>query len=164
MSEALIGMGGNVGDPVGVLNAAVAEFCDGDAVLLLGRSSTCWTEPWGVVDQPRFANLCVRVQTKLSPRDLLGRALAVEKRFGRDRSKERRWGPRVLDIDLIAYDDLRIDNPDLQLPHPRARARAFVLVPLAEIAPQWRIDGETVATLASRLDTSGITPVARNDP
>ena len=160
MSEALIGMGGNVGKPVEVLDDAVAEFCDGAAVRLVARSATYLTEPWGVEDQPRFANLCLRVATELSPQDLLRRALSVEARFGRDRSKEQRWGPRVLDIDLLAYDDLQLDAAELQLPHPRLSQRAFVLVPLEEIAPLWRIGGETVAVLAGRVDNSGVVRVA----
>jgi 2-amino-4-hydroxy-6-hydroxymethyldihydropteridine diphosphokinase len=156
LSRALIGMGGNVGDPLATLDAAVGAFCDGAVVLLVARSSTYLTEPWGVEDQPRFANLCLDVATDLPPRALLERALSVEAHFGRDRSKERRWGPRVLDIDLLAYDDVGINAPCLQLPHPRIGERAFVLAPLAEIAPQWRIGAETVATLADRVDKSGV--------
>lgn len=156
MSEVLIGMGGNVGEPVKTLEAAVAEFCDGGAVRLIARSSTYLTEPWGMADQPRFANLCLRAATDLSPRELLQRALEVEARFGRERARELRWGPRTLDIDLLAYDDLRLDEIDLQLPHPRLAERAFVLVPLVEIAANWRIGAETIAALAERIDLSGV--------
>src|SRR5262249_61155867 len=92
------------------------------------------TPPWGVEDQPPFVNLCIAVETNLPPRALLARAQTVERALGRERSKERRWGPRPIDIDLIAYNDLVLQEPDLTLPHPQLFARAFVLAPLAEIA------------------------------
>ena len=75
----------------------------------------------------------------------------------RDRATGRRWGPRPVDIDILAYDDLVLDGPDLSLPHPRMKDRAFVLVPLAEIAPDWRVDGERIADLAARIDATGVT-------
>ena len=156
MTEALIALGGNVGDARATLDRAVAAFCDGDAVRLLARSSDYRTPPWGVEDQPPFINLCIAVATSLAPRDLLARALRVERTFGRDRAKEQRWGPRPLDIDLIAYDDVTLDDADLILPHPRLFERAFVLVPLAEIAPDRRIAGIRVADAAARVDAAGI--------
>jgi 2-amino-4-hydroxy-6-hydroxymethyldihydropteridine diphosphokinase len=156
VSEALIALGGNVGDARATLDQAVAVFCDGAAVRLLARSSDYRTPPWGVEDQPPFINLCLAVSTSLAPRELLARALEVERAFGRDRANERRWGPRPLDIDLLAYDDVALDGPDLILPHPRLFERAFVLVPLAEIAPDRRIAGVRVAEALGRLDTAGI--------
>ncbi len=156
MPEALVALGGNVGDPRATLDRAVAAFCDGEAVHLLARSSDYRTPPWGVADQPPFINLCLAVATSLAPHDLLARALAVERAFGRDRASERRWGPRPLDIDLLAYDDVTLDGPDLTLPHPRLLERAFVLVPLAEIAPDRRIAGIRVADAAARVDATGI--------
>lgn len=157
MTEALIGLGGNVGDVRATLDRAVAAFCDGDAVRLLARSCDYETEPWGVTDQPPFVNLCLKVETCLSPRHLLARALAVEAGLGRDRAASRRWGPRPVDIDILAYGDLVLDEPNLHLPHPRMESRAFVLVPLAEIAPDWSLGGRTVAELASHIDASGVT-------
>jgi len=156
MPEALIAFGGNVGDARATVDKAVAALCDGEAVRLLARSSDYRTPPWGVEDQPPFINLCVAVATSLSPRDLLARALEVERAFGRDRANERRWGPRPVDIDLIAYDDVTLDGPDLTLPHPRLFERAFVLVPLAEIVPDRRIAGVRVADALARLDATGI--------
>jgi 2-amino-4-hydroxy-6-hydroxymethyldihydropteridine diphosphokinase len=135
----------------------VAAFCDGEAVRLLARSADYETPPWGVTDQPPFVNLCLRVATVLAPKALLQRALAVEAGLGRDRATGRRWGPRPVDIDILAYDDLVLDGPDLSLPHPRMKDRAFVLVPLAEIAPDWRVDGERIADLAARIDATGVT-------
>jgi 2-amino-4-hydroxy-6-hydroxymethyldihydropteridine diphosphokinase len=156
VAEALVALGGNVGDARAALDKAVAAFCDGAAVRLVARSSDYRTPPWGVEDQPPFINLCLAVATSLTPRELLARALEVERAFGRDRANERRWGPRPLDIDLIAYDDVTLDEPDLILPHPRLFERAFVLVPLAEIAPDRRIAGIRVADALARLDTAGI--------
>src|SRR5262245_30385 len=156
MAEALIALGGNVGDARTTLDKAVAAFCDGAAVRLLARSSDYRTPPWGVEDQPPFVNLCIAVATSLAPHDLLARGLEVERAFGRDRGNERRWGPRPLDIDLLAYDDVTLDGPDLVLPHPRLFERAFVLVPLAEIAPERRIAGIRVADALTRVETAGI--------
>jgi 2-amino-4-hydroxy-6-hydroxymethyldihydropteridine diphosphokinase len=156
MAEALIALGGNLGDARATLDRAVAALCDGDVVRLLARSSDYRTPPWGVEDQPPFINLCIAVSTSLPPRDLLARGLEVERAFGRDRARERRWGPRPLDIDLLAYDEVTLDGPDLILPHPRLLERAFVLVPLAEIAPDRRIAGIRVADALARLDTAGI--------
>jgi 2-amino-4-hydroxy-6-hydroxymethyldihydropteridine diphosphokinase len=156
MAEALIALGGNVGDARATLDRAVVAFCDGDAVRLLARSCDYRTPPWGVEDQPPFVNACIVVATSLGPRDLLARGLAVERAFGRDRARERRWGPRPLDIDLLAYDDVTLDGPDLILPHPRLFERAFVLVPLAEIAPDRRIAGVRIADALAGVDTAGI--------
>jgi 2-amino-4-hydroxy-6-hydroxymethyldihydropteridine diphosphokinase len=165
MAEALIALGGNVGDARATLDQAVAVFCDEAAVRLLTRSSDYRTPPWGVEDQPPFINLCLSVSTSLAPRELLARALEVERTFGRDRAKERRWGPRSLDIDLLAYDDVTLDGPDLILPHPRLFERAFVLVPLAEIAADRRIAGVRVADALARLDAAGIERLPpRNGP
>ena len=113
-----------MGDVRTTLDRAVAVLCDGRDVRLVARSSDYRTPPWGVTDQPAFINLALVVETALAPRALLARALAVEAAFGRDRAQEQRWGPRTLDIDIIAYDDIAIDEPGLTLPHPRAvRAR-----------------------------------------
>ena len=156
MSEALIAMGGNLGSVRTTLDRAVTAFCDGGEVRLLARSSDYRTPPWGVTDQPAFVNLCLVVATDLAPRALLDRARRIETAFGRNRAQEQRWGPRTLDIDIIAYDQLAIDEPGLTLPHPRALERAFVLVPLAEIAPDRKIGGVTVADALARVDTTGV--------
>lgn len=157
MALALLGLGGNVGDVRATLDRAVADLCDGTAVKLLARSSDYETPPWGVTDQPAFVNLCLRIETSLTPRDLLARALAVEASLGRDRATGRRWGPRPVDIDILAYGDLVLHDADLTVPHPRMAERAFVLVPLMEIAPDWRIGDATVRELAARIDATGVT-------
>jgi 2-amino-4-hydroxy-6-hydroxymethyldihydropteridine diphosphokinase len=109
-----------------------------------------------VTDQPPFINCAIVAETNLAPPALLARAQAVERQFGRDRAQERRWGPRPLDIDLITYGDVSLDTPELTLPHPRALERAFVLVPLAEIAPKRRISGVHIKDALAKVDRSGI--------
>jgi 2-amino-4-hydroxy-6-hydroxymethyldihydropteridine diphosphokinase len=157
MAEALLALGGNVGDARDTLDGAIAQFCDGAEVRLTARSSDYLTPPWGVRDQPPFVNLCIAVETSLTPHALLARAQEVERAFGRDRSKERHWGPRTLDIDILNYDDLVLRTPDLTLPHPRLFERAFVLVPLAEIAPDQMILGWRIGAVLAKLDRAGIT-------
>jgi 2-amino-4-hydroxy-6-hydroxymethyldihydropteridine diphosphokinase len=156
MAEALIALGGNVGDVRETFDRALAMFCDGSDVRLTARSSDYSTPPWGVEDQPPFVNCCVSVETRLLPKALLARAQATERAFGRDRTQERRWGPRTLDIDLIAYDDVTMDEPDLTLPHPRLFERAFVLIPLIEIVPDRVIAGVRVTDALARIDATGI--------
>jgi len=157
MAEALLGFGGNVGDVRAMLNEAIALFADGRDVKLLARSSDYSTPPWGVTDQPAFTNLAIAVETALSPRELLTRALNVERALDRDRTREKRWGPRTVDIDLLTYDDVTLDEPSLTLPHPRLFERAFVLVPLAEIVPDRLIAGTRVRDALARIDAHGIT-------
>jgi 2-amino-4-hydroxy-6-hydroxymethyldihydropteridine diphosphokinase len=153
---AFMAFGGNVGDVRATFDRAIALLCDGEAVQLVARSSDYRTPPWGVTDQPPFINAVIAVATVLPPHDLLVRALKVERALGRDRNAERRWGPRTLDIDLLAYDDLTLDDADLTLPHPRLFERAFVLVPLAEIAAERVIGGTSVREARSRTDVDGI--------
>jgi 2-amino-4-hydroxy-6-hydroxymethyldihydropteridine diphosphokinase len=157
MTEALLALGGNVGNSRAILDRAVALFCDGEKVHLKARSSDYLTPPWGFRYQPPFVNLCIAVDTTLSPRELLERAQAVELQLGRDRANEKRNGPRTADIDIIAYDDLTLDEPNLTLPHPHVFERAFVLVPLAEIASDRVIAGRKVGAALGAVDASGIT-------
>ena len=156
MAEALLALGGNVGDVRDTLDRAIATFCDGAAVRLLARSSDYRTPPWGVADQPPFINCAILVTTTLSPRDLLARAQRNETAFGRNRAEERRWGPRTLDIDLIAYDDLALETAVLTLPHPRWRERGFVVLPLAEIVPERKIAGLRIRDTLAAADLTGI--------
>jgi 2-amino-4-hydroxy-6-hydroxymethyldihydropteridine diphosphokinase len=156
MRQALLALGGNVGDSRAILDRAVALLCDGREVKLTARSSDYRTPPWGFKDQPPFVNLCIAVDTTLSPRELLARAQEVERTLGRDRAHEKRNGPRTADIDILAYDDLGLDTPNLTLPHPRLFERAFVLVPLAEIAPERVIAARKVREALAGLATAGI--------
>jgi len=156
MSEALLGFGANLGDARATLHKAVEAFCDGARVRLTARSSDYRTPPWGITAQPPFINLCIAVETGLPPRALLEHALATEMKFGRNRASEIPWGPRPLDIDILTYDDLVLDELSLKLPHPHLLERAFVLVPLAEIRPMLVVSGIPIAEALTRLDASGI--------
>ncbi len=156
MPDVLIGLGGNVGDVRARFDQAVYILCDCDEVRLRVHSSDYRTPPWGVTDQPAFINRCIAVECWLTAGALLQRALALEQILGRDRSKELRWGPRPIDIDLLDYGSESYDQPGLRLPHPELLARAFVLVPLAEIAPERIIAGVRVRDALAALDTSGI--------
>jgi 2-amino-4-hydroxy-6-hydroxymethyldihydropteridine diphosphokinase len=156
MANALLGFGGNVGDVRANLNEAVAMFADGKEVRLRYASSHYHTPPWGVLEQPPFVNMAIEVETDLSPRALLERAMNIESAFDRDRNREKRWGPRTLDADLLSYDNLVVDEPGLILPHPRMFERAFVLVPLNEIVPGRVIAGRSIREALSRLDDRGI--------
>jgi 2-amino-4-hydroxy-6-hydroxymethyldihydropteridine diphosphokinase len=156
MTEAWLALGGNIGDSRAILERAIALLCDGTEVKLIARSSDYRTPPWGFRYQPPFINLCIAVETALAPRDLLARAQDVERQLGRDRAHEKKNGPRTADIDIIAYDDLVQDEPNLTLPHPRFFERAFVLVPLAEIAAGRRINGVLIADAFAKIDQTGV--------
>jgi len=156
MASVLIALGGNVGDVRTTFEKAISNICGMAQAALLARSSDYATPPWGEEDQARFINACIEIETSLDPHALLFVLHRVEQKFGRDRAKERRWGPRTLDLDLIAYDNVAIDKPELTLPHPRLFERAFVLVPLAEIAPDRVIRGRPVAEALADLSTEGI--------
>jgi 2-amino-4-hydroxy-6-hydroxymethyldihydropteridine diphosphokinase len=123
---------------------------------LLARSSDYTTPPWGEEHQAPFTNACIEIETSLDPHALLFTLHRIEKKFGRDRASEARWGPRTLDLDLLAYDDVSIQKPELTLPHPGLFERAFVLVPLAEIAPDRLIAGRSVTAALTQLSTEGI--------
>jgi 2-amino-4-hydroxy-6-hydroxymethyldihydropteridine diphosphokinase len=156
MAEAFLALGGNLGDVLATFDRAIEMLCKDGAVALTARSSDYRTPPWGVTDQPAFLNTVIAVVTTLPPHALLSRALDCERALGRDRARERHWGPRTIDIDILAYDDLELHDPDLTLPHPRLFERAFVLVPLAEIASDRLIDGIRVRDALARVDVRGV--------
>jgi len=156
LAQAYLALGGNVGNSRAILDRAVTLMCDGREVRLTARSSDYLTPPCGFKYQSPFVNLCIAVETTLSPRDLLARAQSVELQLGRDRAHEKRWGPRTADIDIIAYDDMALDELGLTLPHPRLFERAFVLLPLAEIAPERVIAGRKVKDALAAVDQLGI--------
>ena len=155
MGIAYIGLGGNLpgaaGQPEATLAAAVERLCALGRVI--ARSSLYSTEPVGFVDQPRFVNAVIALETALQPRDLIDALLKIEQEFGRDRSAGVANGPRTLDLDILLIEGVYINEPGLEVPHPRLAERAFVLVPLNEIAPQARDPrtGATVAQLLQRL-------------
>jgi 2-amino-4-hydroxy-6-hydroxymethyldihydropteridine diphosphokinase len=156
MANALIALGGNVGDVRATFKKAIATICGMAQAALLARSSDYATPPWGNERQPRFINACIEIETSLDPHALLFTLQKIEQKFGRDRSKEERWGPRTLDLDLIAYDDVSLQRPELTLPHPRLFERAFVLAPLVEIAPDRLIAGRSIRAALEELSTEGI--------
>lgn len=156
MPEALVALGGNVGDARATLQQAISLLCDGNDVRLLARSHDYSTPPWGDENQAPFINLCIAVETSLPPKALLDRAQQVERALGRIRAKDRRWGPRTADLDLLAYDDVTLVEPELILPHPRLLERAFVLMPLVEIAPDKIIRGICVRDALAEMDVTGI--------
>ena len=156
MASALIALGGNVGDVRATFRKAIANICGMTQAALLARSSDYATPPWGNEAQAPFINACIEIETGLDPHALVFTLHKIEKKFGRDRTVETHWGPRTLDLDLIAYDDVQIDKPELTLPHARLFERAFVLVPLAEIVPDRIIAGRRVRDALAALSTDGI--------
>jgi 2-amino-4-hydroxy-6-hydroxymethyldihydropteridine diphosphokinase len=156
MARVVIALGGNVGDVRATFKKAIAHICGMAQAALLAQSSDYSNPPWGEENQARFINACIEIETSLDPHALLFTLHKIERKFGRDRSKEQRWGPRSLDLDLIAYDDVKLDKPELTLPHPRLFERAFVLVPLAEIASDRIIAGRRVKDALAQLSIDGI--------
>lgn len=150
-----IALGSNLGDSRAILEAAIETLAQTSGITLQAQSSWYKTAPIGP-PQPDYLNGCALLQVQLTPQELLEIVLRIEKQFGRVRRE--RWGPRTLDIDLLLFDDLIIETPNLQIPHPRMRERAFVLIPLAEIAPDWidPVSGLAIAQLVKRLDCSDV--------
>ncbi len=150
-----IALGSNLGDSRAILAEALATLAAIPEIRLLAHSSWYQTKAVGP-PQPDYINGCALVQVKISPHSLLETLLAIEAQFGRVRRE--RWGARSLDLDLLLYDDLILDTPNLTLPHPRMRERAFVLVPLVEIAPNWvePVSGKAIAQLVQAVDCSGV--------
>jgi 2-amino-4-hydroxy-6-hydroxymethyldihydropteridine diphosphokinase len=155
--EVLLGLGGNLGNPAAAIAAALARL-DAAGVRVARRSHFYRTAPWGMTDQPDFLNLCAAAETALSPRALLNLVQQVEAELGREPGE--RWGPRVIDIDILTYGDAAVDEPDLTIPHLRLTERAFVLVPLEEIAPEALVAGRTVREWAAAVDRNGVTRLA----
>ena len=152
MTRAYIGLGSNLGEREATLAAAVEELDAAPGVSVLGVSTLIDTEPVGVLDQPRFLNGALALETELPARELLDLLLAVEARFGRDRSAVPAQGPRTLDLDLLVYGEEEIDEPGLRVPHPRLHERAFVLRPLAEVEPELVVPGKgPILGLLARL-------------
>ncbi|KIP85923.1 MULTISPECIES: 2-amino-4-hydroxy-6-hydroxymethyldihydropteridine diphosphokinase [unclassified Stenotrophomonas] len=162
MVRAWIGLGANLGDAASTVSAAI-EALDGLAGTELTRASLLYASPaWGNPDQPPFVNAVACVQTDLPPLALLDALLALETGFGRVRDPAVHWGPRLLDLDLLLYGDQVIDLPRLQVPHPYLHQRAFVLVPLAEVAPDLVIPGQgRVRDAVMQVTASGIVPIRR---
>ncbi|RLE29163.1 MAG: 2-amino-4-hydroxy-6-hydroxymethyldihydropteridine diphosphokinase [Acidobacteria bacterium] len=148
----IIGLGGNVGDVQTAFNQAVKALGENGEITVLVRSSLYRTAAVGP-EQPSFLNTAIMVTAEISARNLLSLCHQIEAAAGRDRSREKRWGPRVLDLDLLISDSVVCRGPFLELPHPRLAERAFALIPAAELAPEWThpLKGRTLAELAKRV-------------
>ena len=135
-----IGLGSNIGDGPGIFRKALARLGDDPAIEVVRASSSYRTAAWGRTDQPDFTNAVAEVTTTLSAPELLHQLLQLEAELGRNRDTGR-WGPRLLDLDLLTFADEIICTPELNVPHPRMHQRAFVLVPLLELEPEFEIPG-----------------------
>ncbi len=155
-----LSLGGNVGDVVASFRHALARLAATPGVEIVAVSSVWRTKAWGKTDQPDFLNMAALLRARLSPREALALCLRIEKERGRERGE--RWGPRTLDIDVLTHGETRVDEEGLTLPHPRARERAFVLAPLAEIAPDLSLGARTARESLALADTTGVVldPVA----
>lgn len=162
--KAWVGLGANLGDPAQMLRVAISLLRAHPRIRLEAESSLYRSEPWGVRDQPAFVNAVVRVETDLQPLQLLDALLGIERELGRRRTGPR-WGPRTIDLDLLSYDNLVLQSPRLQIPHPRMQQRAFVLLPLLELDPDFEIPGlERAAECLARIDQRerrGVVPLPK---
>lgn len=155
--DALIGIGSNIGDKTGNIARALGLLTADGAIRLVARSRLYRSAPWGVPDQDWFVNAAAAVATRLAPHALLERCLAVERDMGRIR--QQKWGPRLVDVDVLTFRGQTIDTPDLKVPHPFIAERGFVLVPLMDIAPGEIIRGQPVRDLVQAIDTRDVQPM-----
>jgi 2-amino-4-hydroxy-6-hydroxymethyldihydropteridine diphosphokinase len=151
---ATLGIGGNIGDVVDIMRRAVSylDACDGIDILKI--SPLYKTPPWGLEDQDWFINACLLISCTLPPKKLLAACQSIEKKLHRKRNI--RWGPRTIDIDILTLEGFTSSDPALTVPHPRMHERAFVLVPLADIAPDLMVSGKTVSDWQKTVDCSDI--------
>lgn len=152
--RAFLSLGGNLGDPAASMGAALRMLDEDELTRVVAVSSLYRTPPWGKVDQPDFLNCAAEIATGRTPHELLDLCLAAERALKRVRKE--RWGPRIVDIDLLVFGEVTLHEPGLELPHPRMAERAFVLVPLAEIASGLVIAGRSAADRAAAIDRAGI--------
>ncbi|MFC3549782.1 2-amino-4-hydroxy-6-hydroxymethyldihydropteridine diphosphokinase [Lysobacter cavernae] len=167
VTVAFVGLGSNLGDSVGTVRTALSALDTLAQTRLLRASRLYRTPAWGVTEQPDFINAVAMLETSLTPPALLAGLLAIEHRAGRDRRADGsdRWGPRTLDLDLLLYGDAVVDEPGLHVPHPHLHERAFVLVPLVEIAPDAVIAHIGLAHEAlARIDAGDIQALPYADP
>ena len=155
---AYLSLGANLGNREKTLREAVRRLAAADGVKALAVSSLYETVPWGKTDQPSFLNIAVSLQTTLLPEELLALAQDVETELGRVRHE--RWGPRTIDVDILHVDGVERNTPTLTLPHPYITERAFVLSPLAELAPMLMIHGKTVEAWLEAVGNTGVVRVA----
>ena len=156
-NQCAIALGSNLGNSLASLEQSLKILDKTSGISVVKVSSWYRTKPIGP-PQPDYLNGCAILAVEQTPEELLVLLQALELQFGRVRSKETRWGARTLDLDIILYGNLMIKTPELTIPHPRMRERAFVLVPLAEIAPDWQepISQKAIAQLVAEVDSSGV--------
>ncbi len=151
-------MGGNIGDVPSQMVQAIDILVSNDEIRLEGVSGLYATEPWGLKEQAEFKNACIEISTSLEPEGLLEACLETEARL--DRTRDVRWGPRTIDLDILAMEDVAIDIDGLTIPHSRLHERAFALVPMADLAPDLKIEGQSVSELLKKQDRSGVKQIA----
>jgi len=159
MAEVYVAIGGNTGDRAKNIAGGLKALDEGP-VRITRRSKIYEADSWGPIPQGKYYDAVVRGETSLSPQDLLAEFNRIEARFGRDREKEVRYGPRPLDLDILLYGDLVLNEPDLQIPHPLMLERAFVVVPLHEIAPELVVQGRAVKDALEKLRDEAAAMVA----
>ena len=155
--DATIGLGSNIGDKAANIDRAIALLTEDGSVRVVKASRKYRSAPWGVTDQDWFVNACISVATDHSARDLFARCQDVENEMGRVRKLK--WGPRLIDVDILTYRDQMIAEPDLIVPHPLIAERSFVLIPLQEVAPGTHIGGKTLDALISALNSNETVPL-----
>ncbi|GIL00811.1 MAG: 2-amino-4-hydroxy-6-hydroxymethyldihydropteridine diphosphokinase [Alphaproteobacteria bacterium] len=156
--RAWLGLGGNVGDVAAAMVAALERLDADPGIEVVAVSALYRTPPWGVTDQPDFLNACAELRTTLAPERLLAVCLDTERALKRVR--DRRWGPRTIDLDVLVVEAVTVQTPTMTLPHPRMLDRPFVLLPLAELAPDLLVGGRAVRQWLAETDTGGIVRVA----
>lgn len=154
MSKAYLGIGSNLGDKKENINSAIELLKDNDSITVTKVSSIYETEPVGYLDQDLFLNVVCEIETGLLPYELLDCCNQIEAQLKRVRLIH--WGPRTIDVDILLYDDLKLQEERLTIPHPRMKERAFVIIPLMELAPEITIDGEAIASIAEGLKDEGV--------
>jgi 2-amino-4-hydroxy-6-hydroxymethyldihydropteridine diphosphokinase len=159
LTSAIVALGSNIGDKTANIDRAIALLTGREDVQLKGRSRDFRTPPWGKTDQDWFVNACILVDTTRNPHSLLRCCLDVEEAMGRKRAEK--WGPRIIDLDVLVFGDVVLDEAELTLPHPQITKRAFVLAPLADIAPDLVIEGRSIAQWLSAIDREGIEPIEK---
>ena len=161
MVKAFLSLGSNMGDRLEYLSKAIDKIAEIQGCNILNKSRVYETEPWGYENQEAFLNLCISIETSLSPYELLESLQAIELEL--DRVRKIHWGPRTIDIDILLFDDIICEDDKLTIPHPRMSERAFVLIPLYDIEKNLIIDGIKLEDLINKIDTRGIKEYKKND-
>ena len=161
MVKAFLSLGSNMGDRLEYLSKAIDKIAEIQGCNILNKSRVYETEPWGYENQEAFLNLCISIETSLSPYELLESLQTIELEL--DRVRKIHWGPRTIDIDILLFDDIICEDDKLTIPHPRMRERAFVLIPLYDIEKNLIIDGIKLEDLINKIDTRVIKEYKKND-